>query len=127
MLLDVVGPLAHCYGLGVLAFVGGSLVPAGGHNVIEPARAGGPVLVGPHTENAADVVERLVTGGGAFRISSGENLGWAIAGLLDEPARLADMGRRARALVEAGQGAVERHVKVIAARLSMTSFARAAG
>ena len=127
VLLDVVGPLAQCYELGVLAFIGGSLVPVGGHNVIEAARAGCPVLVGPHTENAADVVERLVTGGGAFRVSSAENLAWAIAGLLDEPARLADMGRRARSLVEAGQGAVERHVKIIAARLSMTSFARAAG
>src|SRR5262249_8638020 len=67
VLLDVVGPLAHCYALGVLAFVGGSLVPAGGHNVIEPARAGRPILVGQHTENAAEVVERLVAGGAALR------------------------------------------------------------
>src|SRR5206468_1470904 len=68
ILLDVVGPLAHCYALGVIAFVGGSLVPVGGHNVIEPARAGRPVLVGPHTEHAADTVERLVAGGAALRV-----------------------------------------------------------
>jgi len=127
VLLDVVGPLAHCYALGAIAFVGGSLVPVGGHNVLEPARAGRPVIVGPHTENAAEIAERLVTGGGALRVSSGENLAFALAGLLDEPERIADMGRRARALVESGQGAVERHVKIIAARLSMARFARATG
>jgi len=127
ILLDVVGPLAHCYALGLIAFVGGSLVPVGGHNVLEPARAGRPVLVGPHTEHAADTVERLVAGGAALRVGSAESLAWALAGLLDEPVRMADMGRRARTLVEGGQGAVERHLKIIAARLSMTRFARAAG
>src|SRR5206468_76244 len=84
------------YALGVIAFVGGSLVPVGGHNVLEPARAGRPVLVGPHTEHAADTVERLIAGGAALRVSSAESLAWALAGLLDEPARLADLGRRAR-------------------------------
>jgi 3-deoxy-D-manno-octulosonic-acid transferase len=127
VLLDVVGPLAHCYELGVVAFVGGSLVPVGGHNVLEPARAGCPVLVGPHTANAGDVVERLVAGGGAMRVSSAESLAWAIAGLLDAPERLTDMARRARALVESGQGAVERHLKIIAARLTVARFARATG
>jgi 3-deoxy-D-manno-octulosonic-acid transferase len=78
------------------------------------------VLVGPHTEHAADVVERLVAGGGALRVSSAESLAWALAGLLDAPERAADMGRRARALVESGQGAVERHLKIITARLTQT-------
>jgi 3-deoxy-D-manno-octulosonic-acid transferase len=127
VLLDVVGPLAHCYGLGTVAFVGGSLVPAGGHNILEPARAGRAILVGPHTANAAEVVERVIAGGGAMRVSSTDSLAWALSALLDEPERTADMGRRARALVESGQGAVERHLKVIAARLTMTRFARATG
>jgi 3-deoxy-D-manno-octulosonic-acid transferase len=127
VLLDVMGALAHCYALGVAAFVGGSLVPVGGHNVLEPAAAARPVLVGPHTEHAAEVVERLVAGGAAIRVSSAESLAWALAGLLDAPERAADMGRRARALVESGQGAVERHLKIIAARLTQTRFARAAG
>ena len=124
ILLDAVGVLAHCYALGVIAFVGGSLVPVGGHNVLEPARAGRPVLVGPHTTNGADVVERLVAGGGAMRVSSTEALTWALEGLLAEPQRAADMGRRARALAQGGQGAIERHVKIIAARLSSAGFAR---
>jgi 3-deoxy-D-manno-octulosonic-acid transferase len=127
ILLDVVGPLAHCYALGTIAFVGGSLVPVGGHNVLEPARAARPVLVGPHTEHTAEIVDRLVAGGAALRVSSADSLAWAFAGLLDEPARMADMGRRARVLVEGGQGAVERHLKIIAARLSMARFARATG
>jgi 3-deoxy-D-manno-octulosonic-acid transferase len=126
VLLDVIGTLAHCYTLGTAAFVGGSLVPVGGHNVLEPASAARPVVVGPHTDNAAEVVERLVAGGGAIRVSSAESLAWALAGLLDAPERAADMGRRARALVESGQGAVERHLKIIAARLTQTRFARTA-
>ena len=85
------------------------------------------MLVGPHTSHAGEVVERLITGGGAIRISSAESLAWALAGLLDEPERITDMGRRARSLVESGEGAVERHLKIIAARLSMTRFARATG
>ncbi len=127
VLLDAVGPLAHCYALGMAAFVGGSLVPVGGHNVIEPARAGRPVIVGPHTQHTAQVVDRLLAGGAALRVSSAESLAWAVAGFLAEPARAAEMGRRARALVESGQGAVERHVKIIAARLSSARFAQASG
>ena len=127
VLLDAVGPLAHCYAFGFAAFVGGSLVPAGGHNVLEPARAARPILVGPHTQNAADVVERLIAGGAAMRVSTPESLSWAIAGLLAEPERAIEMGRRARALVESGQGAVERHLKIVAARLSTARFAFAAG
>ena len=79
------------------------LVPVGGHNVLEPARAARPVLVGPHTTNAADAVERLVTGGGALRVSTTDSLAWALAGLLDEPARAADMGRRRARSSRAGR------------------------
>jgi 3-deoxy-D-manno-octulosonic-acid transferase len=126
VLLDAVGPLPHCYALGFAAFVGGSLVPAGGHNVLEPARAGRPIIVGPHTENARDVVDRLIAGGGALRVSNGESLTWGFGGLLGEPERAVEMGRRARALVETGRGAVERHLKIIATRLSSATFARTA-
>ena len=126
ILLDAVGPLQHCYALGFAAFVGGSLVPVGGHNVLEPARAGRPIIVGPHTENARDVVDRLIAGGGALRVSNGESLTWGFGGLLGEPERAVEMGRRARALVETGRGAVEQHLKIIATRLSSATFARTA-
>ncbi len=93
--------------------------------MIEPARAGCPVLVGPHTANTRDVVERLIAGGGALRVSSTDSLAWALAGLLNEPRRAMDMGRRARVLVESARGAIDRHLKVIAARLTSAAFADA--
>jgi 3-deoxy-D-manno-octulosonic-acid transferase len=127
VLLDVVGSLAHLYALGVAAFVGGSLVPAGGHNVLEPARAARPVLVGPHTEHAEGVVERLLAAGGAERVESADALTRVLDGLLRDHARALDMGRRAQALVRQGEGAVERHLKVIATRLTSARFARAPG
>jgi 3-deoxy-D-manno-octulosonic-acid transferase len=124
VLLDAVGPLAACYGLATATFVGGSLVPAGGHNLLEPARAGRPVLFGPHTEHAREIAERLVAGGGGVRVGSAELLAVALDHLLAEPERAAEMGRRAHALVESGQGALERHLKIIAARLGSAHFAR---
>jgi 3-deoxy-D-manno-octulosonic-acid transferase len=127
VLLDVVGPLAHCYALADMAFVGGTLVPVGGHNLLEPARAGRPILFGPYTDNVADLAERLVVAGGAVRVAAPEALADALEPLLAEPARAADMGRRAQALAESGQGALGRHVKVVAARLSSAGFARAVG
>src|SRR5207247_336842 len=93
-----------------------------------PGRADLALLLAPrHTGHAAGGVELVVTGGAALRVSGPESRAGALAGLLDEPVRMADMGRRARALVEGGQGSIERHLKVIAARLSMARFARAAG
>jgi 3-deoxy-D-manno-octulosonic-acid transferase len=124
VLLDVVGPLAHCYGLGTVAFVGGSLIPAGGHNVLEPARAGLPVLVGPHTAHAADVVDRLVADGAALRVADGAALRDALAALLDAPETAAAIGRRGQAIVASGRGALDRHLKIIAARLGSSRFAR---
>jgi 3-deoxy-D-manno-octulosonic-acid transferase len=126
VLVDVVGPLAHCYALGTVAFVGGSLVPVGGHNVLEPARASRPILVGPHTANARDVVERLVRGGGALRVESGDALAWTLDHLLAHPDEATAMGRRAHALVQTGQGAVDRHMRIIAARLTRANFVREA-
>ena len=124
ILLDVVGPLAHCYGLGVVAFVGGSLVPKGGHNVLEPARLARPILIGPHTENARELVDRLLAGKGAVRVDSADALAWTLDHLLAHPDEALSMGHRAQALAQTGQGAVERHMKVIAARLVTASFAR---
>jgi 3-deoxy-D-manno-octulosonic-acid transferase len=124
ILLDVVGPLAHCYGVGRIAFVGGSLVPAGGHNVLEPARLARPIVVGPHTGNARDVVERLLAARGAVRVDSTDALAWMLDHLLANPDEATAMGQRAQAIVRTGQGAVDRHRKIIAARLEPARFAR---
>ena len=126
VLLDRMGLLAASYRLATVAFVGGSLVPVGGHNVIEPAQAGVPVVVGPHTDNAPDVVDRLVAAGGAVRVGSTDALALALDHLLGEPAVARGMGHRARATARTGQGALERHVKIITARLSAAHFAQRA-
>ena len=125
VLLDAVGPLAHCYALGWAAFVGGSLVPAGGHNVLEPARAARPILVGRHTEHSAALVARLAAAGGLVRVESSSALTAAIGGLLADAERAVAMGQRARAVAESGRGALERHVKIIAARLTTARAAEA--
>src|SRR5262249_60234631 len=114
----VMGPTGPCYGLGLAAFVGGSLVPVGGHNVLEAARAGRPVLVGPHTATAADAVERILASGGGIRVRSADELAAAVGGLLADPGAAGEMGRRARMAIEAGEGALARHLTIIEGRLA---------
>jgi 3-deoxy-D-manno-octulosonic-acid transferase len=124
ILLDLVGVLAHCYELAAAAFVGGSLVPVGGHNVLEPARAACPAVVGPHTENARDVVDRLLAARALVRADSGDALAWILDHLLASPDEARAIGLRAQALAQTGQGAVDRHMKIIASRLTRASFVR---
>jgi 3-deoxy-D-manno-octulosonic-acid transferase len=117
ILLDAIGPLAACYGLAAVAFVGGSLVPVGGHNVLEPARVGCPVVVGPHTEHGGNVVAQLVAAGAARRVHTPDELAAVTRELLADPAACSAMGERARAMVARGAGAVARHLAVITAHL----------
>jgi 3-deoxy-D-manno-octulosonic-acid transferase len=124
VLLDEMGPLAECYRLAVVAFVGGSLVDVGGHNVLEPAAVGTPVVVGPHTANAAEATERLIVAGGGMRVDSAEALALAFEHVIAEPAVRRAMGERAQAAARAGQGALGQHLKILAARLSAANFAR---
>ena len=99
-------------------FVGGSLVTEGGHNPIEPAIAGAPVLFGPHMEDFAEIAEELIHGGGARRIESGEALLDTLRHLLlDAPLRQS-MANAARASVQAHQGVVRRHLEAIDTLLS---------
>ena len=93
-------------------------MPAGGHNVLEPARAARPILVGPHTEHSAALVARLAAAGGLVRVESPAALTAALGALLGDVERTTAMGQRARAVAESGRGALERHVKIIAARLT---------
>src|SRR5262249_20932126 len=125
-LLDVMGPLAHCYALGAVAFVGGSLVPGGGHNVLEPARAERPVLVGPYTATMADAVDRILAAGGGVRVRTADELAAATGRLLADPAAASEMGRRARLAIAAGDGALARHLALIEERLADGTAPRAA-
>ncbi|MET0151790.1 MAG: glycosyltransferase N-terminal domain-containing protein [Candidatus Binatia bacterium] len=96
LLLDTLGELAGLYGGAVAAFVGGTLAPVGGHNVVEPARAGVPVLVGPHIASVRALVGRLKSSGGAAEVHDAHELEQRLAALLADPTLARRMGEAAR-------------------------------
>ena len=108
LLLDTLGELAQIYSLASVVFVGGSLVPAGGHNILEPAVAGKPVVVGPHMENFQEIADAFRAEGALVQVGSADELGREIAALLLDEPRRRDLGERARSLVGRNRGAVSR-------------------
>lgn len=118
VLLDTLGELAGVYAAATVAFVGGSLVPAGGHNPIEPALWGKPVLFGPSMENFRGVATALVEERGAFQVNSVDEMGILLATLLSDPAACRRTGAAARAVVERERGATARCAERLAALLS---------
>jgi len=113
LLVDTLGDLAGLYTLASAAFVGGSLVPIGGHNVLEPAAAGAPVLFGPHTHHVEEPARALEQAGGALRVRDADELAAAWSALLADPARRERMKQGAVALIRASAGAVERSVDLV--------------
>jgi 3-deoxy-D-manno-octulosonic-acid transferase len=111
-LLDSIGELGAVYGLATVAFVGGSLVPAGGHNPLEPARVAVPVTMGPHYENFRDAVE-LLRGVDALRVVNPPDAGEAIASLLRDGNGAAAMGARGKKAFEEQAGATQRAADAI--------------
>jgi 3-deoxy-D-manno-octulosonic-acid transferase len=107
VLLDTIGELASVYSLAAVAFVGGSLVPAGGHNPLEPAQFGVPIVMGPHFANFRAITEDLLAHQ-ALRISSAEDLSATLIGLLQNPQASKAMGARARQVFEQQAGATGR-------------------
>ncbi len=116
-LLDSIGELAATYSLAQVAFVGGSLVPRGGHNVLEAAQAGAAILVGPYTENFRDIIAQFRQAG-ALRVVTAEEITGAIADLLaDEQARH-ELMRRAGEVLRAHAGATDRTLNALEALLA---------
>jgi 3-deoxy-D-manno-octulosonic-acid transferase len=110
VLLDTLGELAAMYRYANLAFVGGSLVPRGGHNILEPAFFGRPILIGPHTENFRDVVSCFEKRRAVVRCTT-KNLGITFVLLLrDAPEREA-LGQRAQQVLVEERGATARTVE----------------
>jgi len=95
ILLDTIGELAGCYRSATVAFVGGSLVDIGGHNLFEPALSRCPVLFGPHTQNSEDAARRLIEAKGAERVTDEGELTLWLARLLADPQGAKAMGERA--------------------------------
>lgn len=123
VLLDTLGELAAVYALADVAFVGGSLAPRGGHNILEPAQHGVPILVGPHTENFRDIVV-LFRQADAVRVVQPAELAAALLSLLGDDAERHAMGRRAAEVVRAQTGATQRTLEALAALLPVTADTR---
>jgi 3-deoxy-D-manno-octulosonic-acid transferase len=117
LLIDSIGELASLYGLADGAFVGGSLVSSGGHNILEPAAFGKIPVFGPSMENFAEIASRFVSAGAAIQVESPEDVGVAWIELFGDPERMKKMSETARYLVSDSRGATDRAVAEIAKRL----------
>jgi 3-deoxy-D-manno-octulosonic-acid transferase len=113
LLLDSRGELPTIYREAVVAFVGGTLVPVGGHNLLEPAQWAKPVLFGPHTDHCAEIADLLIRGGGGRRVSQAEDLTRQVLTLFSDDEQRERMGRAARQVVEENQGALQQTLEAI--------------
>jgi len=112
VLLDTIGELASVYSLAAVAFVGGSLVDAGGHNPLEPAQFGVPIVMGPYDANFRAIIQDL-RAHQALEITSKEELAAALIALLRDSAGAAAMGTRAREVFHEQAGATERCITAL--------------
>jgi 3-deoxy-D-manno-octulosonic-acid transferase len=118
LLLDSIGELASLYRVADGAFVGGSLVDAGGHNILEPAAFGKVPVFGPSMENFAAIAARFVEAGAAVQVGSPEDAGVEWIELLKDRDKMKRMGDTAKQLVESSRGALDRALAEVARQLS---------
>jgi 3-deoxy-D-manno-octulosonic-acid transferase len=123
LLLDTIGELASVFELADLVFMGGSLVPTGGHNVLEPAYWGKAILFGPHMHNFRDITQLLLERQAAVQISDKTQLAGAMLELLADEARRNELGGAARRLLEDHRGATERVMEILEGWLAAPAFA----
>jgi len=114
VIVDTIGDLFSLYGAADLAFVGGSLIPHGGQNILEPAAQGLSPLYGPHLENFRWAQEILEGAGAGLRVQDAASLAAAALELLDHPEKRADLGERAQAALAPHRGAARRQAELIA-------------
>jgi 3-deoxy-D-manno-octulosonic-acid transferase len=114
---DVMGQLIYLYGLSEVAFLGGSLVRAGGHNPIEPALWGQPLLTGPDYDNFADVVDRFSEAGCLSTVTGGESLAEELCRYLEDPATRQQAGNAAREVVDNNRGGSDRLLSLLVAQI----------
>ena len=118
VLLDTVGDLAHAYGAADIAFVGGSLAAKGGHNILEPALYGVPIVTGSHMDNFREIAETFRAGNAAASVADPEGLSRVLSDWAADPSPFAAMGERARGLLSGLRGATRRNADLIAEALS---------
>lgn len=121
LLLDSIGELLEFYAAADVAFVGGSLVPVGGHNLLEPAALGVPVVSGPEQFNSPDVARALAEQGALITVHDANELAAALASLIGDPDRRARKGDAARLAMDSHRGALAKLLRLTQALLSTTS------
>jgi 3-deoxy-D-manno-octulosonic-acid transferase len=113
-LLDTIGELATIFRYATVVYMGGTLVPTGGHNVLEPARHSKPIVFGPHMENFREVERLFMQSKGAIRIETAAQLAPVVSRILSEPQLATDLGRNALAVIQQNTGATERVLRLLA-------------
>lgn len=113
IILDTLGELSDLYKISTIAFVGGSLVPAGGHNILEPAVHRKPVIFGPYMDNFREIGRLMAERGGAMKVNDGDDLYIKLCNLLPDKGLLEKMGREACEFVKENSGAAENNMKLI--------------
>jgi 3-deoxy-D-manno-octulosonic-acid transferase len=114
LLGDSMGEMYAYYAACDVAFIGGSLLPLGGQNLLEACAVGRPVLIGPHTFNFAEATEAAIAAGAAVRVADAAALSQALRTLLDDPARRERMGQAGRDFMRQHQGATRRTLELLA-------------
>jgi len=115
LLLDSIGELAGLFERATVVFMGGTLPRRGGHNILEPAYFGKPVIVGPHMENFAAIIDEFSAADAVVKINGPDALAGAVEALLENPAHAAEIGARAGALAMVKRGTADRMVEQILA------------
>ncbi len=112
-LLDTIGELAGLFPYASVVYIGGSLVATGGHNLLEPARHGKPIVFGPHMENFRDIARLFLDARAAIQIQNSTELAPVISPLLSNRQRASELGRNALTIVEQNSGATERVLQIL--------------
>ena len=121
LLIDTMGELIVFYAASDVALVGGTLVPIGGHNFLEPAALGVPILSGPHVFNAQSLCEQFFTAGAATQVHTAQELAKNVVELLQHPQRRTEMAQIARNLIEINRGALDSVMELIAATIERST------
>lgn len=119
VVLDTIGELAQVYQIATAVFVGGSLVDTGGHNILEPAVYGKPIVFGPHMHNFKEIADAFIVQDAAVQVTGVRGLEEALLALLTDPVRRARLGAAARAIVESNRGAKDKCLAIIAQLLPL--------
>jgi 3-deoxy-D-manno-octulosonic-acid transferase len=117
ILLDTIGELSKLYSIGTIIFVGGSLVPTGGHNVLEPAAYRKAVLFGPHMDNFQEIARCLIESGGGLQVNDTEGLFVKAKSLLDNESERNHLGEKAFQVIARNQGTTRKAMEAIGAFL----------